>query len=378
MPNVLGSSVRGRPCGAVGLLGGAAVLALVAVGGCGWASVLAGMAVAVVAVAAAYHVARCQRSAVEQVAGAGAVEQARLVRFCSLSAPLWVRQIETACREGDTEIAELSHAFGEIVQRLERSMCGGARPGASGETSEAVAVLRSNARDLSTLVDALKSLQARNGHMVAQVASESKLLQESASEIRQIALRTRVVAMNATIEAARAGAAGRAFAVIVSDMRELAARTAEFSEQCTRRAEGLHALVSTALSERAGGRGEQHTASIAWAQQLVEQVIARFEAAATDMHRSVGQLETERAEVRGDVARALVALQFQDRVSQILGHVANGIDLSSDALRSGGWAGLDERQWLQRVSSTYSTPEEFRNLEGTQAAPRPESGVTFF
>ena len=304
-------------------------------------------------------------------------EIARVTDVCAQSAPLWIRQIETVRSEADREVAELARVFGNINQRLDKVM-GPSTHVHAGAASQGnlVSTLAANGADLDRLVGALRALQSGKDRIVADIGSQTARLKENAAEIRQIALHIRMVTLNATIEAARAGSAGKAFAVVVSGMRELALRTADASEQFSRHTDRLHGTVNAAFQEDAAGADA--AISIPRAQELVCQVVESFEAAANDLTRSIEAMGRERRELRQDISQVLVSLQFQDRVSQILSHVTHNVQEMQRQIESGRLQSMDGREWMERMATPYSTPEEFGNLAGARSVTRVDSEVTYF
>ena len=302
----------------------------------------------------------------------------RATGLCAKSAPVWIRQIETARAEADSEITELARVFGNITRKLDKVMRPSRLPGSNSETpDEVLAALEQNGTDLEAIIAALARMQTSKEQIVGDIGVEAARLKDNAAEIKQIALQARVVALNATIEAARAGQAGKPFAVIVADMRDLATRSAEASERFSRHSHRLHGMVHAAFQEQTAGAGS--VASIPWARKLAEQVVARFQATTAQLTRSIDAMEHERHDVRDDISRVLVSLQFQDRVSQILAHVSNNLEAMRADIAAGRWVSMDDRQWMQRMAETYSTSEEFGNHNAQpHIAVRPGSEVTFF
>jgi len=85
--------------------------------------------------------------------------------------------------------------------------------------------------------------------IVTQLREDAEAAEEIVAEVEGIAKHIRLLSVNATVEAARAGAAGRAFGVVAEEVRELAARTAAV----TRR-------VRATLVQMGGGAGRSRDA----------------------------------------------------------------------------------------------------------------------
>lgn len=359
-------------------LTGFATFLLLAIGGPQWTVLAAGMLLMGAGYCAGriLHTRHASGLASAQSDAARAADSA--TRLCARSAPVWIRQIETARAEADSEITELARVFGDITRKLDKVMRPSRLPGDNRETQdEVLAALEHNGADLEAIIAALGRMQTSKERIVSDIGVEAAKLKDNAAEIKQIALHARMVALNATIEAARAGQAGKPFAVIVADMRELAARSAEASELFSRHSHRLHGMVHAAFQEQTAGAGS--VASIPWARKLAEQMVARFEATTAQLTRSIDAMEHERQDVRDDISRVLVSLQFQDRVSQILAHVSNNLEAMRVDIGAGRWASMDDRQWMQRMAETYSTSEEFGNHNAQpHIAVRPGSEVTFF
>jgi methyl-accepting chemotaxis protein len=99
-------------------------------------------------------------------------------------------------------------------------------------------------------------------------------------------------------------------------------------------------------------------------------------------------LRNETSSIGAEISEVLVALQFQDRVSQILGHVAQDMGklqeriATHDRARAAGESPVtvDAGAWLEELSHTYTVPEQHVVHGGGApvSAAATETEITFF
>ncbi len=124
--------------------------------------------------------------------------------------------------------------------------------------------------DLSSRMDLLNRTCAELGESIASLASDSQTIGKLAETIHEIARETNLLAINASIEAANAGEAGRSFGVVADAVGRLAARCADSVSEVTRlveqssrgsaRAVEISQRVDASVNELRGARDglEQH------------------------------------------------------------------------------------------------------------------------
>jgi len=88
-------------------------------------------------------------------------------------------------------------------------------------------------------------------------------------------------------------------------------------------------------------------------------------------------LRSESRQLQGDISDILVALQFQDRSSQILQQVGTDIQRLAAALGEDAPRSLEPGNWLRDMQASYTTPEQHAlHQQGSTAADTP--AITFF
>jgi len=310
-------------------------------------------------------------------------------RFGDAVLPIWCRHIENSRTQMEEAVADLAGRFSSIVDKLDNAVHVSSMDNKGGGSMPEV--FAKSERQLGSVVTSMKSAMTSKQAMLAQIKDLERFtreLRDMAEGVASIAAQTNLLALNAAIEAARAGPAGRGFAVVAQEVRNLSSRSAETGRNISNRV-GLISSAILAASQAAEQSSEAEDKSMQSAEGMIESVLGEFRSMTDALVHSSDLLKRESIGIQGEVGEALVQLQFQDRVSQVMAHVRENMELLPALLRDNRdrydndrvLEPLDPDLLLHELQKTYAMAEEHAVHGGARlAAPAAAAAdeITFF
>lgn len=294
--------------------------------------------------------------------------------------PVWHRQVMAARHHAEESTGAILQAFSSIDERLEQAVRLAEQSSTDLSGANVDALIDNNDAVLSNLLEPLRAAIGQRDEALSEierVAEAIDELRQGAARVRQLARRINMVAINASVESARAGSRSGSFAVLAEEVRTLA-------QQSTQDA-GRMLSQSNQLEERLRGLRVQAATRDSSDEELRAQADASARRAIGGLLESVGQvsrssrgLRQAGSEVRAEVERVLMGFQAQDRFNQMLGSICEDMERLQQWLHQQGDLSANQAaMWLERLEASYTMEAQRTQHHGQRLIER-EAQVEFF
>ncbi|MBA1197844.1 methyl-accepting chemotaxis protein [Pseudomonas plecoglossicida] len=223
-------------------------------------------------------------------------------------------QVATAMQQMSATVHDVARNAEQAAQAAEV---------ADGKVDSGQQVVRQSLQRIEQLAVAAEAASAGIDSLSAEIHTIGDVLEV----IKSVAGQTNLLALNAAIEAARAGEQGRGFAVVADEVRALAKRTQQSTEHIERLVASLRGNAEQSVAQIRGStelvrlavadtlQTESALASIAVAVSQIQQMNQQIAAAAEQQSSVSDEISRSVTQIRGSADQAALAMQGNTRSS---------------------------------------------------------------
>ena len=225
-----------------------------------------------------------------------------------------VSQISSAVEQMSSSIIEVSRKSAEATQNAAE---------AGDQATQGGSVVEETIRGMNAINEAVTASAAS----VSELGKRGEQIGQIIEVINDIADQTNLLALNAAIEAARAGEHGRGFAVVADEVRKLADRTTKATEEIGESITAIQTETSQAV-ERMNAGTEQVDVGVQRAQEAGDSLrqIVDSSRSVAEMIRSIAAATEEQSAAAEEVSRNI------DAINSVTGQAAEGANQSAVAV----------------------------------------------
>jgi methyl-accepting chemotaxis protein len=287
------------------------------------------------------------------------------------------KQLQETSRQVEESVVSVCGNFTGIAARASEAVAQSATLLDGQPSSQATTVessIETSRRTIGALLERMERATKVSAVAVASMEEVSRTvtgIEELLGQVQRIAFTNKLVALNAKIEAVHVGELGVGFEVVADEISRQAGRSTELADGISSRIQAMRGRVDSAAGELRDFLAE--------GRQKLDESHNEAESALTmlwSLHQqtrdSLERNTQENSRLAGDIASAVMGLQFQDRVKQRVEHVVEALESVERVLAGSRQPAADGpgSDLLAGVHSSYTMQSErdAHNLAANQTS----------
>lgn len=235
-------------------------------------------------------------------------------------------------------VSDASKAMAATSEEIAKN-CQVAADGASRASESATSgaqVVENSIRVMREIADTVQE----SSRTVASLGERSSQIGTIISSIKEIAEQTNLLALNAAIEAARAGEQGRGFAVVADEVRKLAERTSSATREISEMISTIQSETGSAVSAMEKGmvQVQAGTSEVARSGEALRDILEQVNAVATQVSHIAAAAEEQTvstASISENIESIKETIQVTSRESKTSAAAANEMNVIAEELMAG-------------------------------------------
>ncbi|KKL52727.1 hypothetical protein LCGC14_2282570 [marine sediment metagenome] len=295
--------------------------------------------------------------------------------------PVMTNQLNDVAAQTEDAAIEIGSNFSNIVKRArgQADKASGAFSRFSGDDGHGgteEALLEMSRQALSDVISRLKGTADASQQSLddmQRIIKSVSHIRTILADIEYIADQTNLLALNAAIEAARAGEHGRGFAVVADEVRKLSARSNEAADEIGKLVKSVDSEIKEIHDNTRQNAADTVKKSVE-AEGVVDSTLKRIDKMMEETRRDLDELMKETETLAADISGIVVGMQFQDITRQRIEHVVEPLMMFKEEMersvrmaREMGEAikTLDVEDGIDWLEKHYTMESERKVLEET-------------
>jgi methyl-accepting chemotaxis protein len=296
---------------------------------------------------------------------------------CVEALPILAGQLQEVASQVEEAVVKVCDSFQDIAQRARQAasqiqLIDESKAAQSGERESGIEALISNTRktmeDLLQCIDHASNFSSITVTRMESIAHQIDGLYSSLQDIDEVANKSRLLALNGQLEAARAGEQGAAFAIVATETAKMAVHAVDSSKRMRKLIESISESITSA-SQELHERANTDTREAELSREEVNGSLDAMAALHEEMVQTIEESKDNNDRLAQDISTAVVAMQFQDSISQRIGHVIDSLheiyhahQMQVDAGNGLGSTEGETDDWADRMASRYTMASEHKVL----------------